>query len=72
MTFGGLGELSNSSLTTKKLWFRQLNEGCLEDIDHRKRMKYVGEKVSFGGLGESVGVSLATESLGFGSYQTKP
>ena len=60
-----IGELSNNSLATEKLSFWQLNEGFPEDVEHWKKMKYVGEKVSFGGLGESVGGSLATESLAF-------
>ena len=53
--------LSNNSLATEKRWFQQLSERLKEGVNHRKKVKCVGEKFGFSGLDESIDGSLATE-----------
>ena len=41
LVFGGLGELSNSSLATEKLSFQQLTVLTQEHVNHRKPVDHV-------------------------------
>ena len=69
-TFGGLGELSNSSLTTKKPWFWQLSEQSKKGVNHRNPVDHIFIKFcckgNFFGLGEHTNSLLATKSPAFG------
>ena len=47
LAFGGLGELTNSSLAIERPNFRRLSKWVQEDINHRKLIKYVFGKGKF-------------------------
>ena len=50
LAFGGLGEIFNSSLATKKPSFRQLTIRTQDYINHRKPMDFIFNKILEMGL----------------------
>ena len=70
LAFDGLGELSNSSLATKKPSFQQLTVSTQDHINHRNPVDHVFYKIlerelSMASLGELINSSLAIETPRF-------